>query len=148
MAPESTIPTTTEAPHRILQAPKPQAGQAVTVHSTAGAEITLGFEPGEATMSREGENLSFRFNDGGSVVLTNFFAVGSQPLPNFKLPDGAEVSSRDFFATLDVGFSTAAGPAKLPLPRRPVSLFIAPSPCCADSTSSSTSCPAACWASC
>ena len=114
MAPESTSPTTTETPGRLLQAPKPQAGQTVTVQSAAGAEIALGFEPGEATMSREGENLSFRFNDGGSVVLTNFFAVGDQPLPNFKLPDGVQVASHDFFASLDVGFSTAAGPAPAP----------------------------------
>ncbi|MDR1125132.1 MAG: hypothetical protein LBM64_03600, partial [Deltaproteobacteria bacterium] len=109
MAPESTNNTTeTETTRQILAVPAPEAGEAVAVRSAAGSELDFAFNPSEAIVSRDGNSLVFELDNGGTVTLVNFFAVGDQPLPDFRLPDGVVVGSLDFFAGSDIDVSTAA----------------------------------------
>ena len=89
---------------------RPESGASTAVASSAGGVLNLGFDPGTATASRIDNNLVFEVDGGGTVTLTDFFAVGDQTLPTLRLPDGTLVASADFFAGSDLDISTAAGP--------------------------------------
>jgi hypothetical protein len=92
-----------------VSVPKPENGAHITAASLPGGVLELGFDPSTATSSRVDNNLVFEV-DGGTITLTNFFAVGDQDLPSLRLPDGTEVASTDFFANSDLDLSTAAAP--------------------------------------
>jgi len=95
---------------------RPESGASTAIASSAGGVLNLGFDPGAATASRVDNNLVFEVDGGGTVTLTDFFAVGDQTLPTLRLPDGTLVASADFFAGSDLDISTAAGPAAGPAP--------------------------------
>ncbi len=105
MAPESNTPnagasaagTAAAAPIRQnVAVPKPATGADVSVASSAGGQLQLGFDPGAATTTRSGNDLNFAVDGGGKVVVKDFFAVGDESLPSLKLPDGTVVASRAF----------------------------------------------------
>ena len=92
--------------------PAPQGGTAVEVLSAAtGGNVTLGFDPVNSSLARDGNNLVFDTPDG-RVQLTGFFAVGqNSTLPTFTLPGGDEVPAADFLAAINpnMDLTTAAG---------------------------------------
>lgn len=91
---------------------KPEAGHMTTLSTAKDMTITLDFASGEAILQREGDNLVFSFEDGGSIVLTDFYAtVTKENLPDFVVA-GEPVSGADFFASLDDALHPAAGPAQ------------------------------------
>ena len=121
MAPESNTPNAgnpaapnagnASAPLRQnVAVPKPDAGADVNVASSAGGQLQLGFDPGAATATRSGNDLSFQVDGGGKVTVKDFFAVGDESLPSLKLPDGTVVASTDFFSGSGLDMTTAAGP--------------------------------------
>ena len=95
-------------------------GQVVTVPVTAGMELEFGFDPGsEAQLSRDGDNLIFTFEDGGQIVLTDFYAQEIEQLPTMDI-QGAQISAEDFLASLgDETLLPAAGPAAPAAPASP-----------------------------
>lgn len=95
-------------PTHTLHVAAPKDGLSITVNTTSGTCLYLDFDPTEADHSRQGTDLVFTFSDGNTVMLTGFFAVGSDPLPVFILPDGTQATAKDLFADIDI--STAAGP--------------------------------------
>ena len=94
--------------------PKPEAGGELVVPSSPGGRLQLEFEPGAATVSRRENDLVFVLDGGGSVIVADFFAVGDVGLPSLRLPDGAVVSSMEFFSGHDIDLAPAAGPAPRP----------------------------------
>ena len=102
---------TVAAAGQTVSVPRPDSGAQAAIASSAGGVLELGFDPGAATASRVDNSLVFEVDGGGTVTLTDFFAVGDQTLPSLQLPDGTIVASADFFADSDLDISTAAGPA-------------------------------------
>lgn len=94
-----------------LNIARPQAGQHVAVENVPDARIVLNFPLTEATMEREGDDLVFKFEDGGQVSFTAFYTnYTSETLPTFQIA-GEEVAGKDLFAALDSTLMPAAGPA-------------------------------------
>ena len=87
-------------------------GQVVNVPVTPGMELEFGFDPGsEAQLERDGDSLIFKFDDGGQIVLTDFYAQEIEQLPTMDI-QGAQISAEDFLASLgDETLLPAAGPA-------------------------------------
>lgn len=100
----------------------PEAGSNVNINSAAGRSFVLDFDPSATTVTydRAGTNLQLLFENGGSVTLLNYFAVGSRPLPNFELSDGSVVSGNDFLTAnaSDLDLTTASGPRPAAAPPR------------------------------
>lgn len=96
---------------RSVLVPAPERGATISVNSEAGGRLDFAFDPAEATASRpEGSNdLLFDLDNGGRVVVSDFFAVGDESLPDLALPDGLVIAATDFFAASDLDLSTAAG---------------------------------------
>ncbi|MDR0826980.1 MAG: DUF5801 domain-containing protein, partial [Desulfovibrio sp.] len=94
--------------------PKPEHGAEVTVQSSPGGRLDLGFDPAEATAARpeNSNDLVFDLGANGKVVIGGFFEVGDETLPTLALPDGVEVAATDFFANSELDMSTAAGPGR------------------------------------
>lgn len=89
----------------------PAAGAAV-VASRPGQAFVFDFDLENATFTRSGNNLVIQADNGASVTLSDYFAVGDESLPNLVLADGSVVSGNDFLAQFsDLDLSTAAGPA-------------------------------------
>ncbi len=90
-------------------------GQVVNVQVTPGMELEFGFDPGsEAQLERDGDNLIFKFEDGGQIVLTGFYAQEIEQLPTMDI-QGAQISAEDFLASLgDETLLPAAGPNAAP----------------------------------
>ncbi|MDR2488294.1 MAG: hypothetical protein LBD42_02150 [Desulfovibrio sp.] len=112
MAPESSSNAGSASSASIRQnvsVPAPGAGSDISVLSSAGGQLQLGFDPSEATTTRSGNDLTFEV-DGGSVTVKDFFVVGDESLPSLRLPDGTVVASNDFFAGSSFDLTTAAGP--------------------------------------
>lgn len=90
---------------------RPEAGQLVEIPSAKESNLELNFAPGEASLTREGDNLVFTFDDGGKVQVADFYAtVSKDALPDFII-EGQTVSGADFFAALSEDLMPAAGPA-------------------------------------
>ena len=81
MAPESNTPNTNTPIRQNVAVPKPDAGANVTIDSSAGGQLQLGFDPSVATPTRSGNDLSFDVEGGGKVTVKDFFAVGDESLP-------------------------------------------------------------------
>ena len=96
---------------RTLRVPVPAAGENVSIDMVQGSEVQLSFNPGEADVSRSGNDLTFQLDDGGAVTISNFFVVeeGGE-LPMLMLPGGDEVPAALAFADSGLDLSTAAGP--------------------------------------
>lgn len=56
----------------------PQAGQHVVLESVPDSRLVLQFPTDQATMERSGDNLTFTFDDGSSIELSNFYTQYSQ----------------------------------------------------------------------
>ena len=84
----------------------------LTLRAEPGGRLAMDFQPSMATAIRpDGTNdLVFQFDNGGKVVITDFFAAGENKLPEFLLPDGTLVSAEDVFADSLMDLSPAAGP--------------------------------------
>jgi len=92
----------------VLRISKPSVHEKLHFTSVPGSVIAFEFDPATAAFARSGNDLTVKINEGGSVTLSGFFAVGDQPLPSLTLPDGNTVASADFLATLNLDF--APGP--------------------------------------
>ncbi len=92
-----------------VSVPAPPVGMEAIVSAADAVELRLGFEPGGVDAAREGNDLVFTFDDGGSVRILGFFVV-EEMLPVLVLPDGNSVSAADYLAANhpDMDLSTAA----------------------------------------
>lgn len=102
----------TENPMANLNLFRPSSGQHSVFHSTGNEAVILNFPAGEATLGREGEALTFTFDDGGTLALEGFYTTyTSSNVPEF-LVDGQALSGKEFFAALGHDdLMPAAGPA-------------------------------------
>lgn len=98
----------------VLSVPGPLAGQNLNVDMVPGSAVQLPFEPGEASVSRSGNDLTFELDDGGSVTISDFFVSADGELPLLILPGGEQVPAALAFADSDMDISTAAGPGNPP----------------------------------
>lgn len=91
---------------------KPAAGTRTLFQSTEEARIQLGFATGDTVLERDGNDLVFRFDDGSSIVLQDFYtAYTKDTMPDFVI-EGAEITGQQFFAALnEPDLMPAAGPA-------------------------------------
>ncbi|MDR2574061.1 MAG: VCBS domain-containing protein [Desulfovibrio sp.] len=88
---------------------KPVQGQREVVQSATDSRIVLNFPADQATMEKSGQNLVFRFEDGGSVELENFYQqVSGDSIPEFQV-DGQLVAGADFFNAFGPDIAPAAG---------------------------------------
>ncbi len=96
---------------RTVNISRPAASQQSLVHAEADARIALNFPADEATLERSGSDLLFRFDDGSSVRIENFYTeYNKDTAPDFEV-EGQLVSSADFFAAMGPDLMPAAGPA-------------------------------------
>lgn len=99
------------ATRNTLQLERPRAGDQHVIQSAEGMTLALGFTPDEATLSQDGQNLSFSFADGSQIVLADFFAhYQDAKAPSFSL-DGQELPGEAFLAAFQSDLVPAAGPA-------------------------------------
>ena len=86
-------------------------GQVVNMQVTPNMQLQFGFDPGaDAQLERVGDNLVFKFPDGGEIVLTGFYTLPVEELPKLDV-QGAEITAQDFLASLgDDTLLPAAGP--------------------------------------
>ncbi|MCR5258884.1 MAG: hypothetical protein K6E40_12095, partial [Desulfovibrio sp.] len=92
---------------------RPAASAVVAVEPQKGDNFAIALDPSEAVLSREGSSLVFSFEDGGKVVVDNFYDVYSKDeMPSFNIDDVA-VSGEDFFTALNAGdLMPPAGPGQ------------------------------------
>ena len=91
------------------QVPLPIAGENYAISLENATVLALSFDPADVSFSRSGNDLVFEV-DGGTVSISDFFAVGDGPLPELQFPDGTIVASADLLASYGLDISTAAGP--------------------------------------
>ena len=73
----------------------PETSTAATVAVKPGYTYSLGFDPGAVESDVEGPSLVFRFDNGSSLVLQDFFIVAAQDDFYLRLADGALLSGKD-----------------------------------------------------
>lgn len=85
---------------------QPRNTQHIAVEAMADTKYLLNFSPDQATLDRTDNDLIFKFEDGSSVSVVNFYsAYTKDSMPDFEI-DGSRVSGNDFF--------TAFGPNLAP----------------------------------
>ncbi len=91
---------------------RPAAQTRQTVAGGADDRFVFDFSTGDATLSRDGDNLVFAFDDGASLELADFYGTyDKENIPDFVV-DGAEISGTDFFMAMNApDLMPAAGPA-------------------------------------
>lgn len=91
---------------------KPQAGERVSIQSAPDARLEFAFSTADAVLEKSGNDLVFTFDDGSSLVLTDFYtAYTKENLPEFVV-EGQTIAGSDFFAALgNDDLMPAAGPA-------------------------------------
>lgn len=90
---------------------RPAAGQHTALTSGETSQITLGFPADQATLERAGDALTFQFDNGASVSITDFYtAYSSENAPEFEV-DGQLISSAEFFKAFGPDLAPAAGPS-------------------------------------
>lgn len=88
----------------------PQAGQHVVLQSVPDSRLVLQFPTDQATMERSGDNLTFTFDDGASIEISDFYTQYSQEsMPEFVV-DGTLLAGADFFNAFGPDLMPAAGP--------------------------------------
>lgn len=93
---------------------RPSGGAVTHVQVSAGEELVFTFDPGSASLGREGDGLVFSTPDG-QIVLDGFFAEGAEDLPAFTMPDGLTISGGDLLASMDAeDLLTAMGASSSP----------------------------------
>ena len=99
-----------------LNLERPQQGQRVEIAAAADARIVLNFPTDQAMLERADDNLVFTFEDGGAIVINNFYKdYTKDSLPDFLI-EGQPVSGEQFFAALGDDLMPAAGPAAAATP--------------------------------
>lgn len=89
---------------------RPAAGQHIALTSGETTKITLGFPAGQATLERAGDTLTFRFDDGASVSITDYYtAYSSEKAPEFEV-DGQRITSAEFFKAFAPDLAPEASP--------------------------------------
>ncbi|MDR3357553.1 MAG: hypothetical protein LBN96_01575 [Desulfovibrio sp.] len=89
---------------------KPSRGERQVARAGDGSRIVLNFPADQATMEKDGDNLVFGFDDGGSVVLENFYQrYNAEAIPEFEV-EGQIVAGADFFTDFGPDLAPAAGP--------------------------------------
>ena len=90
---------------------RPKFGQQTTITNAAEDSIVLDFPTTDATLGREGDALTFTFEDGAKIRLDGFYTdYTSENTPDF-IVDGQMVSGKDFFSALGQDdLMPAAGP--------------------------------------
>ena len=77
---------------------KPQSNQQVKIQAQKDLGLDLQFPIDNVTVSRSGDDLVFTFEDGGSIVISNYYKeVSSESIPDFVV-EGAIVSGKDFLS--------------------------------------------------
>jgi len=80
---------------------KPAAGEQVTVAVVPNERIAVEFNPDDAQIVEEGDNLTFNFSDGSSITLTGFVPLSlTDTPPSFVLSDGTVLAGNIVVASL------------------------------------------------
>ncbi len=88
---------------------KPAEGQVTALTPQAEDRLVFEFDPSEALLERQGENLVLSFEDGSVIELTDFYiAYTSENMPEFVIGE-AIVPGEAFFAALGEELMPAAG---------------------------------------
>ncbi|NHZ47537.1 hypothetical protein, partial [Nitratidesulfovibrio liaohensis] len=96
---------------RHIQLTQPQANQQIVIDNIAGAALDMAFPSEAAQLEQSGQDLVFLFENGGRIVLSNFFGLfDSHQLPAFNLEDGQSLPGDAFLAALREDLLPAAGP--------------------------------------
>ena len=106
---QTTRPATSSAGTSVkLTTPAP--GSSVTYRSAPGNALIFDFDPSQAQLSRSGNALVIKIGDA-TIIIEDFFAVGSAHLPGITLSDGSIVDVGAFLASLGIDLTPE------PLPR-------------------------------
>ncbi|WP_302785859.1 VCBS domain-containing protein, partial [Bilophila wadsworthia] len=91
---------------------KPEAGTQAVFEAAGDSRIDLNFPTDQATLERSGNDLIFRFDDGSTVVLRDFYtAYTKDSMPDFVI-EGTPIAGEQFFTALnEPDLMPAAGPA-------------------------------------
>lgn len=90
---------------------RPAAGQQVTVSSAEGARFVSNFSANHITLEKADNDLIFRFEDGGSIKVADFYTeYGKDNTPDFEV-DGQLFSGADFFSAFGPDLAPAEGPS-------------------------------------
>ena len=95
---------------------RPAAGQNVVVPSAPDARMVLDFAADQVSIDRPqgSDSLYFRFDDGSSIELQNFYTqYNKDAIPSFEV-DGQLIAGADFFNAFGPDLAPAAGPAAGP----------------------------------
>ena len=91
---------------------KPEAGTQAVFEAAGDSRIDLNFPTDQATLERSGNDLIFRFDDGSTVVLRDFYtAYTKDSMPDFVI-EGTPIAGEQFFTALnEPDLMPPAGPA-------------------------------------
>ena len=91
---------------------KPEAGTQAVFEAAGDSRIDLNVPTDQATLERSGNDLIFRFDDGSTVVLRDFYtAYTKDSMPDFVI-EGTPIAGEQFFTALnEPDLMPAAGPA-------------------------------------
>lgn len=91
---------------------KPEAGTQAVFEAAGDSRIDLNFPTDQATLERSGNDLIFRFDDGSTVILRDFYtAYTKDSMPDFVI-EGTPIAGEQFFTALnEPDLMPAAGPA-------------------------------------
>lgn len=91
---------------------RPASGQHISVKALADARFSLGFPTAEATLERADNDLVFKFEDGSSARVADFYAEYTRDTtPDFEV-NGSVISGKDFFSAVGPALAPAAGPSE------------------------------------
>ncbi len=86
---------------------KPEAGTQAVFEAAGDSRIDLNFPTDQATLERSGNDLIFRFDDGSTVVLRDFYtAYTKDSMPDFVI-EGTPIAGEQFFTALNDGLTSA-----------------------------------------
>ena len=94
---------------------KPEAGTQAVFEAAGDSRIDLNFPTDQATLERSGNDLIFRFDDGSTVVLRDFYtAYTKDSMPDFVI-EGTPIAGEQFFTALnEPDLMPAAASANMP----------------------------------
>jgi len=95
---------------------RPAAGQNVVIPSAPDARMVLDFSADQVSIDRPqgSDSLFFRFDDGSSIELQNFYTqYNKDAIPSFEV-DGQLIAGADFFNAFGPDLAPAAGPSASP----------------------------------
>ena len=95
---------------------RPTAGQTAVIPSAPDARMVLDFAADQVSIDRPqgSDSLFFRFDDGSSIELQNFYTqYNKEAIPSFEV-DGQLIAGADFFNAFGPDLAPAAGPAAGP----------------------------------